>query len=135
MCWRVKTIPHAHFGTPSYPLFEESRAGLQQFLDGQFTCERYWKYLTVYCFPSYALCLSFFAITMDRLCRGHLDMLELQAKTNVRLADVEKGLAIAATMQIMGAGNWRVRRRNRRAGTNPTSAIGRRRRFSTASRE
>ena len=38
---------------------------------------------------------------MDRLCKSHLEALEHQAKVNARLADVEKGLAIAATMEVM----------------------------------
>lgn len=101
----VMTIPHAYFGVPCYPLCEESKAGLQLFLDGQFQSCRYWKYLVVHCYPSFALCLSFFTITMSRLCKDHLVLLEQQAKINARLADVEKGLAIAATMEIVGDGN------------------------------
>ena len=95
------TVPHAYFGVPCYPLCEEARESLQLFLDGRFRVFRYWRYLIVHCYPSFVLCLSFFAITMSRLCRSHLDALEHQAKVNARLADVEKGLAIAATMEVM----------------------------------
>ena len=98
------TIPHAYFGVPCYPLCEEARGSLQLFLDGRFGRFRYWRYLAVHCYPSFVLCLSFFAITMSRLCRSHLDALERQAKVNARLADVEKGLAIAATMEVMQCG-------------------------------
>ena len=101
-------VPHAYFGIPCYPLCEEARESLQMFLDGRFEPFRYWRYLAVYCYPSFALCLSFFAITMSRLCKSHLEALGLQAKVNARLADVEKGLAIAATMEVMrkeGTGN------------------------------
>ena len=95
------TIPHAYFGVPCYPLCEEARESLQLFLDGRFRAVRYWRYLVLHCYPSFVLCLSFFTITMSRLCRSHLDALERQAKVNARLADVEKGLAIAATMEVM----------------------------------
>ena len=95
------TIPHAYFGVPCYPLCEEARESLQLFLDGRFKVFRYWRYLVIHCYPSFVLCLSFFTITMSRLCRSHLDALERQAKVNARLADVEKGLAIAATMEVM----------------------------------
>ena len=98
------TVPHACFGIPCYPLCEEAREGLQQFLDGRFGVFRYWRDLVVHCYPSFVLCLSFFTITMSRLCRSHLDALERQAKVNARLADVEKGLAIAATMEVMKCG-------------------------------
>ena len=95
------TIPHAYFGVPCYPLCEEARESLQLFLDGRFKVFRYWRYLVIHCYPSFVLCLSFFTITMSHLCRSHLDALEHQTKVNARLADVEKGLAIAATMEIM----------------------------------
>ena len=52
-------------------------------------------------FPSLAICTGFFAITVDRLCAGHLQIIDEEAKTHARLIDVEKGLAIAATMQVM----------------------------------
>ena len=95
------TIPHAYFGVPCYPLCEEARESLQLFLDGRFKVFRYWRYLVIHCYPSFVLCLSFFTITMSHLCRSHLDALERQTKVNARLADVEKGLAIAATMEMM----------------------------------
>ena len=95
------TVPHARFGVPCYPLCEEARGSLQLFLDGRFGRFRYWRYLVVYCYPSFAICLSFFAIAMSRLCRDGQDALDHQAKVYARLADVEKGLAIAATMEVM----------------------------------
>ena len=97
----VLMVPHARFGVPCYPLCEEARGSLQLFLDGRFGRFRYWKYLAVYCYPSFAICLSFFAIAMSRLCRDGQDALSHQAKVYARLADVEKGLAIAATMEVM----------------------------------
>ena len=97
----VLTIPHARFGVPCYPLCEEARGSLQLFLDGRFGRFRYWRYLVVHCYPSFAICLSFFAIAMSRLCRDGQDALDHQAKVYARLADVEKGLAIAATMEVM----------------------------------
>ena len=101
-------VPHARFGVPCYPLCEEARGSLQLFLDGRFGRFRYWRYLVVYCYPSFAICLSFFAIAMSRLCRDGQDALDHQAKVYARLADVEKGLAIAATMEFVreqGTGN------------------------------
>ena len=97
------TIPHAYFGIPCYPLCEEARESLQLFLDGRFRVFRYWRYLVIHCYPSFVLCLSFFTITMSRLCRSHLDALERQAKVNARLADVEKGLVLAAAAQVMSS--------------------------------
>ena len=94
-------ILHARFGIPCYPLCAETVGEVQAFLSGQDPRVEYWRDLVVWFFPSFALCLSFFAITMSRLCRSHLDALERQAKVNARLADVEKGLAIAATMEFM----------------------------------
>ena len=102
------TVPHARFGVPCYPLCEEARGSLQLFLDGRFGRFRYWRYLAVHCYPSFAICLSFFAIVMSRLCRDGQDALAHQAKVYARLADVEKGLAIAATMEFVreqGTGN------------------------------
>ena len=95
------TVPHARFGVPCYPLCEEARGSLQLFLDGRFGCFRYWRYLVVHCYPSFAICLLFFAIILNRLCRDGQDALDHQAKVYARLADVEKGLAIAATMEVM----------------------------------
>ena len=96
----VMTVPHAYFGIPCYPLCEEARESLQLFLDGRFDAFRYWRYLAVHCYPSFALCLSFFAITMSCLCKSHLEALGLQAKVNARLADVEKGLVLAAAARV-----------------------------------
>ena len=110
------TVPHARFGVPCYPLCEEARGSLQLFLDGRFGCYRYWRYLVVHCYPSFAICLLFFAIAMSRLCRDGQDALDHQAKVYARLADVEKGLAIAATMEIMrdeGRGRWRTKHKAR----------------------
>mgnify|MGYP003290873475 CR=1 FL=1 len=96
------SIPHAYFGSPSYPLCEATEGVLRRFLDGQFDPLRYWsRYLMPCGFPSLAICTGFFAITVDRLCAGHLQIIDEEAKTHARLIDVEKGLAIAATMQVI----------------------------------
>ena len=97
------TVPHARFGVPCYPLCEEARGSLQLFLDGRFGHFRYWRYLAVHCYPSFAICLSFFAIAMSRLCRDGQDALSHQAKVYARLADVEKGLVLAAAAQVMSS--------------------------------
>ena len=52
------------------------------------------------CFPSLAIGLSFFAITVSQLCKDHLEAMTLEAKKNARLADVEKGLTLAAAAQV-----------------------------------
>ena len=97
------SIPHAYFGSPSYPLCEATEGALRRFLDGQFDPLRYWsRYLMPCGFPSLAICTSLFAITVDRLCAGHIQIIDAEAKTHARLLDVEKGLAIAATMQVVG---------------------------------
>lgn len=97
----VLTVPHARFGVPSFPLCDEAKDALQLFLDGRFGRFRYWRYLVIHCYPSFAICLSFFAIAMSRLCRDGQEALAHQAKVYGRLADVEKGLAIAATMEFV----------------------------------
>ena len=94
------TVPHARFGVPCYPLCEEARESLQLFLDGRFRAFRYWRYLVVHCYPSFAICLSFFAIAMSRLCRDGQDALAHQARIYARLVDVEKGLVLAAAAQV-----------------------------------
>ena len=96
-------VPHARFGVPCYPLCEEARGSLQLFLDGRFGRFRYWRYLAVHCYPSFAICLSFFAIILGRLCRDGQDALAHQAKVYARLADVEKGLVLAAAAQVMSS--------------------------------
>ena len=98
------SIPHAYFGSPSYPLCEATEGVLRRFLDGQFDPLRYWsRYLMPCGFPSLAICTGFFAITVDRLCAGHIQIIDEEAKTHARLIDVEKGLAIAATWEIASA--------------------------------
>ena len=96
----VLTVPHARFGVPCYPLCDETRDSLQLFLDGRFGHFRYWRYLAAHCYPSFAICLSFFAIILSRLCRDGQDALAHQAKVYARLADVEKGLILAAAVQV-----------------------------------
>lgn len=96
----VLTVPHVRFGTPSYPLCDEARNTLVAFLDGKFNPIVYWRYLVVYCFPSFAICLSIFAIAMCRLCTEHLDMLARQMESDARLADMEKALVLAAAAQV-----------------------------------
>lgn len=91
------TALHARYGLPSYPVCDEAREVLQEFLDGRLDRFRYWRYLVIWCYPSVAVCLSFFAIVVSRLCKDHLETMTLEAKTNARLADVEKGLFWAAT--------------------------------------
>ena len=99
----VMTIPHAYYGVPSYPLCDEARETLRLFLDGQFDPRHYWRYLVVYCYPSFAVGLGFFAITVSRLCKDHLDALQRQAREKARLADVEKGLMLAATANVLSS--------------------------------
>ena len=93
----VMMVPHTWYGTPCYPLCEEARESLQLYLDGRFDRLRY---LGFCCFPSFAVCLSFFAFTMDRLCADHLDMLERQAKVNARLAELVERDPAAAVREV-----------------------------------
>ena len=117
----VLMVPHARFGVPSFPLCDEAKDALQLFLNGRFGRFRYWRYLVVYCYPSFAICLLFFAIILGRLCRDGQDALAHQAKVYARLADVEKGLAIAATMEVMGSMSAPGRRDG--DGTDRTAAV------------
>lgn len=98
----LTTIPHAAFGLPIASIEETNISKFSAFLaDGSFDRMAYWKGLLVWCVPSHSICLGFFAIILSRLCRDGRDALSYQAKIDARLADVEKGLAIAATMEFM----------------------------------
>ena len=98
----LTTIPHAAFGLPISTIEKTNAAKLSAFLaDGSFDRMAYWRGLLVWCVPSHTICLGFFAIILSRLCRDGQEALAHQAKVYARLADVEKGLAIAATMQVI----------------------------------
>ena len=98
----LTTIPHAAFGLPISTIEAANIPKFTAFLaDGSFDRLDYWKGLQVWCVPSFAIGLGFFAIVMSRLCSDGQAILAHQAKVHARLADVEKGLAIAATMEVM----------------------------------
>ena len=105
----LTTVPHAAFGLPIFTIEKANTAKFSAFLaDGSFDRMAYWRGLLVWCVPSHTVCLGFFAIILSRLCRDGQEALAHQAKVYARLADVEKGLAIAATMEVMreeGIGN------------------------------
>ena len=105
----LTTVPHAAFGLPISTIEKANIAKFNAFLaDGSIDRMAYWRGLLVWCFPSHVVCLGFFAIILSRLCRDGQEALAHQAKVYARLADVEKGLAIAATMEVMreeGIGN------------------------------
>ena len=95
-------IPHAAFGLPISTIEEANAAKFSAFLaDGSFDRMVYWKGLLVWCVPSHTICLGFFAIILSCLCRDGQEALVHQAKVDARLADVGKGLAIAATMELL----------------------------------
>lgn len=110
----VAIVPHAAFGLPSIGVDVGNLPVFRRFVEsGVFDRRAYWSALTLWCLPSFVLCLGFFAIVMSRLCRDEMETLAHQAKVHARLADVEKGLAIAATMEVMmsevqGAGNGEI---------------------------
>ena len=98
----LTTIPHAAFGLPISTIEQANAAKFSAFLaDGSIDRMAYWRGLLVWCVPSHVICLGFFAIILSRICRDGQDALAHQAKVYARLADVEKGLAIAATMEVM----------------------------------
>ena len=98
----LTTVPHAALGLPISMIEEANIAKFSAFLaDGSFDRMAYWRGLLVWCVPSHTICLGFFAILLSRLCRDGQEALAHQAKVDARLADVEKGLAIAATMEVM----------------------------------
>ena len=98
----LTTVPHAAFGLPISTIEKVNIAKFNAFLaDGSIDRMAYWRGLLVWCFPSHVVCLGFFAIILSRLCRDGQEALAHQAKVYARLADVEKGLAIAATMEVM----------------------------------
>ena len=98
----LTTIPHAAFGLPISTIEEANIAKFNAFLaDGSIDRMAYWRGLLIWCAPSHTICLGFFAIILSRLCRDGQETLAHQAKVDARLADVEKGLAIAATMEVM----------------------------------
>ena len=93
-------ILHARYGIPCYVLCTETIDELKIFISGRDLRMEYWRDLVVWCWPSLVVCMSFFAITVSRLCKDHLEAMTLEAKTNARLADVEKGLTLAAAVQV-----------------------------------
>ena len=98
----LTSIPHAAFGLPIASIEAANIPKFTAFLaDGSFDRLAYWRGLQIWCVPSLTVCLGFFAIILSRLCRDGQDALAYQAKVHARLADVEKGLAIAATMEVM----------------------------------
>ena len=98
----LTTIPRAAFGLPISTIEAANIPKFTAFLaDGSFDRLDYWNGLQVWCVPSLAIGLGFFAIVMSRLCSDGQAILAHQAKVHARLADVEKGLAIAATMEVM----------------------------------
>ena len=98
----LTTIPHAAFWLPISTIEKANIAKFSAFLaDGSFDRMAYWRGLLVWCVPSHVICLGFFAIILSRLCCDGQEALAHQAKVYARLADVEKGLAIAATMEVM----------------------------------
>ena len=98
----LTSIPHAAFGLPISTIETANIPKFSAFLaDGSVDRLAYWKGLQIWCVPSLAVGLGFFAIILSRLCRDGQDALAHQAKVYARLADVEKGLAIAATMEVM----------------------------------
>ena len=100
----VTVALHAHYALPIVGLHESNLPILRGFLAGEFSRFEYWRNLMLWCWPSFVLVLVFFAVTMSLMCRDELAMLTHQAETDARLADVEKGLAIAATQMVMAGG-------------------------------
>ena len=97
----LTTIPHAAYGLPVSTIEKANAAKFSAFLaDGSFDRMAYWRGLLVWCVPSHTVCLGFFAIILSRLCRDGQDALARQAKIDARLADVEKGLLLAAAAQV-----------------------------------
>ena len=97
----LTSIPHAAFGLPIASVESANIAKFSAFLaDGSFDRMAYWKGLQIWCVPSLLICLGFFAIILSRLCRDGQDALAHQAKVYARLADVEKGLVLAAAAQV-----------------------------------
>ena len=98
----LTTIPHAAFGLPISTIEQANAAKFSAFLaDGSIDRMAYWRGLLVWCVPSHVICLGFFAIILSRICRDGQEALEHQAKVYARLADVEKGLVLAAAAQVM----------------------------------
>ena len=98
----LTTVPHAAFGLPISTIEKANIAKFSAFLaDGSIDRMAYWRGLLIWCVPSHTICLGFFAIILSRLCRDGQEAFAHPAKVYARLADVEKGLAIAATMEVM----------------------------------
>ena len=97
----LATIPHAAFGIPISSIEEANIPKFSAFLaDGAFDRMAYWRGLLIWCAPLFVICLGFFAIVMSRLCRDGQAALAHQARIYARLADVEKGLVLAAAAQV-----------------------------------
>ena len=134
----LTSIPHAAFGLPISTIESANIPKFTAFLaDGSFDRMAYWKGLQIWCVPSLSVCLGFFAIILSRLCHDGQDVLAHQAKVYARLTDVEKGLAIAATMEVMrdqGSGIRDQGSGRRRSQISPRFQTGPRRRSSSAFR-
>ena len=97
----ITSIPHAAFGRPIASVESANIPKFSAFLaDGTFDRMAYWRGLQIWCVPSFSVCLAFFAIILSRLCRDGQEALAHQAKVCARLADVEKGLVLAAAAQV-----------------------------------
>lgn len=97
----VISYPHSLYGIPCVGLVESSRETILAFFDGAFDRQAYWEALLAWCAPSMTILHLAFVITSLFVCRGHWRQLNDQARLLERLADVEKGLAIAATQSVM----------------------------------
>lgn len=101
----VAVALHARYALPIVGLHEPNLPILRSFLAGEFSRFEYWKNLMLWGWPSFVLVLVFFAVTMSLMCRDELALLTHQAAADARLADVEKGLAIAAAQVLMSGGS------------------------------
>lgn len=97
------TIPHAMFAVPLMEFSEETSPMLRDYLAGVFCRRDYFTHIIFWHVPAFVIGLGLFAIVLSRQCREHLFVLEQQAKVNARLADVEKGLFLAAASAAFGA--------------------------------
>ena len=93
-------VPHALISVPYVGLETVNRELEQSFLDGNIDRFQYWKNISTNLLPILAFLQIFFTLTMHNVCRGERLSLEYQASLLGRLADVEKGLAIAAAQTL-----------------------------------
>ena len=109
---------HARYGVRITTLIPDNLDLMRAYLaSGRYDRAFYYRGMMALCYPSFAVFMLLFALTSWRICVFHRRQLERQAEILRRLADVEAGLAVAATQYMMMSGEGRAGSEEGRAGS------------------